>query len=566
MALKAKLPIGVEDFEKIRTGDFFYIDKTGLIVDLLQHWGEVNLFTRPRRFGKSLNMSMLKSFFEIGAKPELFEGLEIGRATELCQQYMGKFPVIALSLKGVGGANYETARTMLADELILEARRFTFLLDSPRLNAFDKEYYREFIRIGNNPRPDNVLMNSLKELSRLLEKHYEHRVIILIDEYDVPLAKAFEYGYYESMVLLIRGFFEQTLKTNPSLYFSVLTGCLRVSRESIFTGMNNLRVLSLSDVRFDEYFGFSDGEVRRLLDYYGLSDSYETIQEWYDGYRFGNMDVYCPWDVVCYCDLLRADPKAAPQDFWANTRSNDIIRRLLNMAGGATRREIELLIDGGEIVKDICHELTYGEIYASVENVWSVLLTTGYLTARGMSEDNTMRLAIPNKELRDIFIYQVLEWFKDSTRQDGAALDAFCNAFKNGDTTDIESRLNFYLKKTISIRDTSSRKAYKENFYHGILLGLLSFRTDWEVTSNKETGEGFCDIFIESDQDDLGIIIELKYADDKNLEKACQQALAQIETKNYGEAFRDMGIGKILKFGIAFYQKRCRVLAAKAEV
>lgn len=571
--IKKKLPIGIESFEKIRIEDFYYIDKTGLIKALLYNWGEVNLFTRPRRFGKSLNMSMLKSFFEINTdkeyKKNLFEGLDIANDTDLCKTYMGKFPVISISLKGVNGTDFLAARSMMSSIIGNEALRFYFLSESPKLNEKEIKLFNQLTKVDESNREgfimsDTVLTSSLKILSMLLQKHYEKKVIILIDEYDVPLAKAFDNGYYDEMVMLIRNLFEQVLKTNDSLQFAVLTGCLRVSKESIFTGLNNLKVLSITDVRFDEYFGFTDKEVQDLLKYYELTESYGIVKDWYDGYRFGNVHIYCPWDVICYCDELRFDPKALPKDYWSNTSSNEAVRHFIeNAETNTTKREIERLVEGDIIKKEIRRELTYRELYNNAENIWSVLYTTGYLTQQGEPDGDIFPLVIPNQEVRKIFTKQITDWFQDTVRKDGAALNAFCEAFEKGDAAEVEKQFNSYLRKTISIRDTFVKKDRKENFYHGILLGLLSFKGNWNVWSNRESGEGYSDILVEIEDKDMGIVVEVKYSDDENLEAVCRQALKQINDKNYPEELQQLGLNHILKFGIACYKKRCKVISLR---
>lgn len=571
--IKKKLPIGIESFEKIRIEDFYYIDKTGLIKALLYNWGEVNLFTRPRRFGKSLNMSMLKSFFEINTdkeyKKNLFEGLDIANDTDLCKTYMGKFPVISISLKGVNGTDFSAARSMMSSIIGNEALRFYFLSESPKLNEKEIKLFNQLTEVDESNREgfimsDTVLTSSLKILSMLLQKHYEKKVIILIDEYDVPLAKAFDNGYYDEMVMLIRNLFEQVLKTNDSLQFAVLTGCLRVSKESIFTGLNNLKVLSITDVRFDEYFGFTDKEVQDLLKYYELTEFYGIVKDWYDGYRFGNVHIYCPWDVICYCDELRFDPKALPKDYWSNTSSNEAVRHFIeNAETNTTKREIERLVEGDIIKKEIRRELTYRELYNNAENIWSVLYTTGYLTQQGEPDGDIFPLVIPNQEVRKIFTKQITDWFQDTVRKDGAALNAFCEAFEKGDAAEVEKQFNSYLRKTISIRDTFVKKDRKENFYHGILLGLLSFKGNWNVWSNRESGEGYSDILIEIEDKDMGIVVEVKYSDDENLEAVCRQALKQINDKNYPEELQQLGLNHILKFGIACYKKRCKVISLR---
>lgn len=571
--IKKKLPIGIESFEKIRIEDFYYIDKTGLIKALLYNWGEVNLFTRPRRFGKSLNMSMLKSFFEINTdkeyKKNLFEGLDIANDTDLCKTYMGKFPVISISLKGVNGTDFSAARSMMSSIIGNEALRFYFLSESPKLNEKEIKLFNQLTEVDESNREgfimsDIVLTSSLKILSMLLQKHYEKKVIILIDEYDVPLAKAFDNGYYDEMVMLIRNLFEQVLKTNDSLQFAVLTGCLRVSKESIFTGLNNLKVLSITDVRFDEYFGFTDKEVQDLLKYYELTEFYGIVKDWYDGYRFGNVHIYCPWDVICYCDELRFDPKALPKDYWSNTSSNEAVRHFIeNAETNTTKREIERLVEGDIIKKEIRRELTYRELYNNAENIWSVLYTTGYLTQQGEPDGDIFPLVIPNQEVRKIFTKQITDWFQDTVRKDGAALNAFCEAFEKGDAAEVEKQFNSYLRKTISIRDTFVKKDRKENFYHGLLLGLLSFKGNWIVWSNRESGEGYSDILVEIEDKDMGIVVEVKYSDDENLEAVCRQALKQINDKNYPEELQQLGLNHILKFGIACYKKRCKVISLR---
>ena len=564
---KKRLPIGMESFEKIRSEGFYYVDKTAMIRDLLLDWGEVNLFTRPRRFGKSLNMSMLKSFLEIGCNKALFDGLEISRQTELCEEYMGKFPVISISLKSINGADYTSARNLLCSVIGKEALRFSFLLESEKLMEQEKEMYRKLIYVpaesfSNFSMADDVLMNSLQTLSSLLYRHYGRKSVLLIDEYDVPLAKANEQGYYDEMVLLIRNLFEQALKTNDSLYFAVLTGCLRISKESIFTGMNNLNVLSITDVQFDEYFGFSDDEVKDILNYYEIEEAYEDVRSWYDGYRFGNVDVYCPWDVVNFVQKRRNDPSLYPESYWSNTSSNDIVRHLLENASAGTRSEMERLIVGETVLKEIRNELTYRDIYASEENVWSVLFTTGYLTQAGRPDPrrrNWIRLAIPNEEIREIFINQIQDWMQEVVRKDTTELDRFCEALKEGEPSVVESIFTSWLERTVSIRDTAVRKDLKENFYHGFLLGILRYQTEWNVFSNLESGEGYTDIMIEILPEKIGIVIEMKYAEKGKLEEACQAAIEQIEEKDYAARLREEGMETILAYGIACFWKQCRV-------
>ncbi len=561
-----KLPVGIENFEKIRTEGFYYIDKTGMIVDLLQKWGEVNLFTRPRRFGKSLNMSMLRAFFEIGGNREIFDGLRIAEETTLCEQYMGRFPVISISLKDVEGDDFVAARSMLCSVIGSEALRFQFLTGSGRLTENEKEMYRQLTVIdggsdGVFAMSEAVLTASLKTLSMLLHKHYGSRVIILIDEYDVPLAKANEKGYYEQMVTLLRKMFGNVLKTNDHLYFAVLTGCLRIAKESIFTGLNNMKVMTISDVQYDEYFGFTDEEVRALLRYYEISDAYDIMKEWYDGYHFGDTDIYCPWDVICYCDKLRSDRAAAPGNYWSNTSSNDIVRHFIDMAdAGAAKHEIERLIAGEAVVREIHEELTYKELYDSMENVWSVLFSTGYLTQQGRTEGDFFRLVIPNREIRNLFTGQIMKMFREHMRKDGEAVNRFCEPMKRGDADGVEKQFTEYLKKTISIRDTFVRRPTKENFYHGILLGILGFKASWIVTSNRESGDGYSDIQIQIEDEEIGIAIEVKYAQSADLEAECRKALEQIEMRDYAQALRAEGMKTIWKYAIACYKKRCRVM------
>ena len=558
--MRRKLPIGIDGFEKIRTNDFYYADKTLFIKELLQNWGEVNLFTRPRRFGKTLNMSMLKCFFEIGGDPALFEGLKIAQEKELCEKYMGKFPVISISLKSVDGLSYEAAVTALRRAIGNEACRFGFLTESERLGQNDKELYMGLtaVKDGKYLMTDGVLTDSLKTLSLLLEKHYGQKAILLIDEYDVPLDKAFQAGYYDEMVSLIRNLLGNALKTNDSLYFAVLTGCLRISKESIFTGLNNPKVHTISDVRYDEYFGFTNADVDELLEFYGLSAYKDTIKDWYDGYRFGDTDVYCPWDVINYCDELLADPSAEPENYWANTSGNDLIRRLLKKANQSTRNDVEQLINGGTIIKSIRQELTYREVEDSIDNVWSVLYSTGYLTCRRRVPGKKMELVLPNWEVRELFIELVKDWFEETTQADSGRISRFCEAFPSGDTDTIQKMLGDYLWDSISVRDTAVRRNMKENFYHGMLLGLLQNQDSWLVKSNAETGEGYSDISIRM-PDRTGIVIELKYADDGNLEAACGEALKQIEEKKYTEGLKRRGMKKIIRYGIAFWEKECMV-------
>ena len=566
--MRKKLPIGIDGFEKIRTNDFYYVDKTLFIKELLQNWGEVNLFTRPRRFGKSLNMSMLKCFFEIGSDPALFDGLKIMQETELCEKYMGKFPVISISLKSVDGRSFESASAALRTVIGNEAGRFRFLNDSDKLTHDEKEAYAQLTKVGASQggvyaMTEEMAAAGLKTLSQLLARHYGQKVILLIDEYDVPLDKAFQAGYYDEMVSLIRNLLGNALKTNDSLYFGVLTGCLRISRESIFTGLNNLKVHTISDVRYDEFFGFTDMDVDEMLDFYGLSSYKNVIRDWYDGYRFGDAEIYCPWDVINYCDELQADPSAPPKNYWANTSGNDLILHLLEKADQTTKDEMEEILNGGKITKRVKQELTYRDIDDSVENVWSVLYATGYLTGKHVegADADIFRLRIPNGEICKLFSDLVQDWFREVMRSDSARINRFCAAFPAGDVATIQNMLRDYLWDSISVRDTAVRTNMKENFYHGMLLGLLRSQGSWLVKSNAETGEGYSDISIRTPER-TGIVIEIKYADDGNLESACAKALKQIEEKKYAEGLKRRGIKKIMKYGIAFCEKECMVVMA----
>ena len=560
MAGLKKLPIGIENFEEMRREDFYYVDKSHVIGQLLTQWGKVNLFTRPRRFGKSLNMSMLQSFFEIGKDKTLFDGLRISDNQELCEKYQGKFPVVSVSLKGINGATYEEARRFLIKIINEEARRLSVLSDSTELDETDHELLTQ---LKKKEMTNDSLVYSIRELTELLEKHYGSKVIVLIDEYDVPLAKANENGYYDEMVLLIRNLFENALKTNNSLKFAVLTGCLRIAKESIFTGLNNFKVYSITDKSFDETFGFTDAEVRELLRYYGQEKYYETVKEWYDGYRFGNVDVYCPWDVINFCSDHLADPGLEPKNYWANTSGNSVISHFIDSVGKPqklTRMELEQLVNGGIVQKEINSELTYKELYSSIDNLWSTLFMTGYLTQRGEPSGNRYNLVIPNREIRNIITNHILKMFKENVKDDGKTVSDLCDALLNQNPEKVELIFTEYMKKTISIRDTFARKPTKENFYHGLLLGILGFKENWSVMSNRESGDGFGDILIRIEDEDVGIVIEVKYADDENLQGECEKALQQIIDIRYTEALEQEGIHTIIKYGIACYRKKCKVL------
>ena len=562
MAATKKIPVGIENFQDMRKFNFYYIDKTNLIEQLLDNWSKVTLFTRPRRFGKTLNMSMLRSFFELGTDKSLFDGLYISKNKELCEEHMGKYPVIFFSLKSVEGLKFENARYRIIEMIGREAQRYEFLAESDKLSENEKAQYKALIALDNGKytMDDDILISGIQMLSHLLYKHYGQKTVILIDEYDVPLDKAFENGYYKEMVSLIRGIFGMALKTNDSLQFAVLTGCLRISKESIFTGLNNFEVLSILNTQYDEAFGFTDGEVKQILEDYDLSDHYPDVKEWYDGYHFGNTDIYCPWDVIRYCKNLCADSAALPEDFWSNSSGNAMVRRFIDKADIRTKNEIERLIAGEDIEKDISQELTYDEIDKSIENLWSVLFTTGYLTHKGCTESGRYRLAIPNKEVRNLFIRKIREWFSDVTRNDGKTLEEFCNAFVDKDPRKIEQIFGDYLWNTISIRDTATTKAKKENFYHGILLGLLGYKASWLIKSNAESGTGYSDILVEVPDNRTGIVIELKYAEDSDMDAACSRALEQIEEKDYVDKLRQDGMRNFIKYGIACFKKDCKVV------
>ena len=559
---RLKLPVGIESFEEIRSEGFYYIDKTGLIRDLLNNWGKVNLFTRPRRFGKTLNMSMLKSFFEIGADKTLFDGLLISQETALCEAYMGKFPVIFISLKGVDGLTFEDAYGMLRLIIRAEVSRMQMLLGSKRISEDDK---KPLERILKEEDTKEDILDSLKTLSCLLYQHYGQKTVLLIDEYDVPLDKAFHHGYYREMVALIRGLFGQALKTNEYLQFAVLTGCLRVAKESIFTGLNNFKVLSIIDPRFDEHFGFTDAEVKRLLADYGLESHFDEIKAWYDGYRFGDVDVYCPWDVINHVDLLRAKPDARPQAYWINTSGNDLVKDFVDEADATTQDEIERLVAGETIEKKVRLELTYPEVRESIDNLWSVLFTTGYLTYTEQTEDGSYRLKIPNREVREVYILQIQEWFKRSLEKERHTTQALCQALLEGDAEKASDELIMIMSGMISVLDAKAREKQKENFYHGLLLGLLRNASDWKILSNAEAGEGFSDILIEPRRKpNMGIVIEIKYAATfQGLGEACAKALEQIKARRYGERLRNEGREDILAYGIAFNKKRCKAVCER---
>lgn len=561
-----KLPVGIDGFEKIRRNGFYYIDKTELIEQLFLNWGEVNLFTRPRRFGKTLNMSMLKCFFEIGTDSSLFDGLYISEKQTLCEQHLGKYPVIFLSLKGVEGLNFSEAKRRCIQLIRREAERFYYLKDSERLLDLDKKKYHQLLDMKDQPEDVDIVISSIKTLSDLLYKHYGKKTVILIDEYDVALDKAFQHGYYKEMIYFTRGLLGEALKTNDSLNFAVLTGCLRVSKESIFTGLNNFKILSITDTRFDEQFGFTDTEVRKLLSDYHLEDRFAEVKEWYDGYRFGKADVYCPWDVVNFVDRVKDDPEARPEAYWINTSGNDLVKRFIDKANKTTKNEIERLINGEAIEKELRLDLTYEEIDQSIENLWSVLFTTGYLTQTGRTEKGAYRLIIPNREVREVFRLQINEWFKKSIFTNTERLTAFWKAFEGGDTEGIEQYLNRVLSNSISVFDTKARKEEKESSYHNLLVGILTGNADWLVKSNVEAGDGFADIIVETDNPDAGIVAELKYT--KNFDEmriACRKAMNQIRDRLYQEYLLNDDRRDIRLYGIAFCKKRCCVISEKLE-
>ena len=550
--LTKKLPVGIDSFEKLRREDFYYVDKSRMIVDLMANWGEVNLFTRPRRFGKTLNMSMLKCFFEIGTDKSLFDGLAVSKEKELCEKYMGKYPVVFVSLKGVDGLTFEDAYRRLRGIIREEALRLSFLKSSEKL---DEDDLRSFLRILSEQDTSADMVGSLRMLCTLLEKHYGQKPILLIDEYDVPLDKAYYHGYYPQMIDLIRAMFQAALKTNSSLFFAVLTGCLRVSKESIFTGLNNLKVCSISDVKFDEFFGFTDEEVRAMLSAYGLESHYDETREWYDGYRFGGQDVYCPWDVINYCDDLLSNPRQKPRAYWMNTSGNDMVRRLIDRStNGTTQMEIERLIAGETITKTLNEQLTHNEADASIENIWSLLYMTGYLTAVDYPDGNRYELRIPNREVRQIYMQQVLSWFNHKVESETDKLTNLYAAFETGDVDTIKEILDEQLLDTVSFYDA------RESFYHGFLLALLSTCANWNVSSNIETGKGRSDILVSRKDRKIGFVVEVKdVKDEEKLESACEAALRQIDERDYTAILRRFRVKEIYKYGIAFWDKECRV-------
>lgn len=561
-----KLPIGIDDFKKIRKSNFYYVDKTKLIEKLINNCGKVNIFTRPRRFGKSLNMSMLKCFFEIGTDTSLFDDLYISNNKELCEKYLGKYPVISLTLKDVEGLNFDEALKRFGELIGHEANRFDFLLDSDRLSSTDKERYGSLIVLNNGKysMDKTTLVNSLELLSSLLYKHYNQRVIILIDEYEAPLYKAFNNGYYDEMVSLIMSMYANALKGNEALEFAVLTGCLRLPQKIIYGGFNNFRYLSILDSRFNDSFGFTENEVKELLAYYNQDEYFEETKKWYDGYRFGDVDIYCPWDVINYVDLLNISSNKTPQPFWINTSSNDLVKRFIYMADKKTRDDIERLVAGEVIEKEIHQELTYDEIDKSIDNLWSVLFTTGYLTQVGVNEDGFFKLKIPNEEIRTVYKKQIREWFNTTIQEDTNSLNKLWNDFKNSNCEGIEVFLNKTLDNTISIFDTKSHDGKKEYAYHMFLTGVLSTNRNWIVKSNLESGDGFADLIIETDNYNSGIVVEIKHSlTYEGMNDSCLEAINQIRDKRYDTYLRNEGRNDILIYGIAFCKKRCKVVVEK---
>ncbi len=557
---RKKLPIGIEDFGDFRRRDYYYIDKTGMIKELLENCGSVNLFTRPRRFGKSLNISMLKYFFETGTDRSLFDGLAISREKELCEQHMGQYPVISLSLKQVYGLDFQSAVNSMRSLISSEAARFDYLQNSKILGAEDKALMME-IRKGKGECTDAVY-----QMSRILHACHGQKVIILIDEYDVPLQKAETEGYYREMVNFISKFFSSSMKTNPHMEFAIITGCLRISRESIFTGFNNSKIHTIADERYDEWFGFTDAEVQKLLADYGQSQYYETTKEWYDGYLFGREYVYCPWDVINWCDVLINTSYHVPQNFWANSSGNQMVRRFAEIADEDTREQLGRLLEGKSIWKQLDFEITYDEIDESIENLWSVLFMTGYLTYKNRDEDGNFELKLPNKEITKLFKNIVDTWFTNKVVRDKKGLQEFVRALENEDENELETVLNENLAASVSYLDRGRIKE-REAFYHGLLLRMLKSRSGWIVRSNREAGDGRLDLVMYREREDCALIFEVKYVREyRDLKRAAQAALKQIELKNYDRYFEGWMPGKITHYGIAFCRKRCCVLKAPAEV
>ena len=562
MKQKKKLSIGIENFTKLQTEDFYYVDKTMLIKELLDNWAEVNLFTRPRRFGKTLNMSMLQYYFEdkrdqfTGEKIDnsyLFEGLNIKAEGEKYTKYMGKYPVINLSLKSAKQPTYKMAYESLIDEIMKEYRRHNFILNSDKLLQSEKKI---FLDISNGEAKEIEYAKSLQFLSSCLEKYFGSKTIILIDEYDVPLENAFFEGFYDEMISFIRSLFESALKTNPSLEFSIITGCLRISRESIFTGLNNLNIISILNNRYAEYFGFTAEEVEELCDYYNIQEKYETAKKWYNGYTFGHKNVYNPWSVVKYIYDVLGDSHVFPTSYWANTSSNSIVKSLIERADDITKGEIEALIEGKTIEKPVHEDITYDDVYDNLDNLWNFMFFTGYFKkiSERMDENTQekfVELAIPNLEVKYIFRTKILKWFNEKIKSED--LSILYTSIINGEVDVFQKEVNRLLKKTISFND-----AY-ENFYHGFMIGLLSHMDGYIVKSNRETGDGRCDIYIKPlSIFDKAVIIEMKVCDKpKELFTKPQDALQQIEDKKYAYELNESGYEDIIKYGMAFYRKDC---------
>lgn len=556
-----RLPTGWDDFERVIKGDYYYVDKTRLVNNLIQTGSAVTLFTRPRRFGKTLNMSMLKNFFEIGSDPSLFDGLEITKNKVICNEYMGKYPVISISLKGVSGLTYEEAKNKLAAVIATEAMRFSFLEDSSKLSERDKALYEQLVKVDDNGKsrfdlPLDVLSGSLYTMTELLNKHYGLKAVVLIDEYDVPLDKAHIHGYYDEMVELIRDMFHAAFKTNSNLAFAVLTGCLRVSKESIFTGLNNMKVDSISMLNSGEIFGFSNNEVEQMLAYYGISENKDEVKAWYDGFRFGDDEVYCPWDVINYVDDNISGVTKEPNNYWINSSGNDLVREFVDISTKETIEDLEKLVSGEKVKKSINENLTYRDMDSTIDNLWGILYATGYLTGI-RTNDNLYDLWIPNKEVRQIYEENIIKWFNKKVREDASSKEQFYNAALSGNAEEMEGVLNGLLFDSVSIRDTYTRKYLRENFYHGFVLGLL---TGFEgIRSNSESGDGYSDIMILDRGNKTAAILELKYADSDDvevMEKACNAAIKQIVVKKYDKTLIRSGVAKnIYKYGISFNKK-----------
>ena len=540
-----------------------------MIKTLLQgEMDQVTLITRPRRFGKTMAMNMLNSFLDIRKDSRhLFKGLEIFDEVEICEKWMNQYPTLFLSFKDVDGTTFENAFNFLKFIISEACKQHVYLLDSDEIDEGDKLVFQKLKTCSASMME---IQSCILRITNMLKSYYKKPVILLIDEYDVPLDKAFQNGYYKEMVSLIRGLFGQALKTNEFLQFAVLTGCLRVSKESIFTGLNNFEINSIVDIAHDEQFGFTDDEVRKLLLDYDRSERYPDVKEWYDGYHFGNTDIYCPWDVINFAKKLVWDPSARPSAFWINSSGNDMVKRFVDKADQTTRDEIEKLVAGGFVEKQLRLDLTYDEIDNTIDNLWSVLFTTGYLTKAGEvrlpdSGSYAYKLVIPNKEVREVFVLQIQEWFKAVVAKDDDTMKLLSRAILDKDEKQIARQLNIVMSRMISILDTKASDDMKENFYHGLLIGLLrGSNPGWLIKSNRESGDGFSDILIKPEDPDAGIVIEVKYAKEMiSLDAACEAAMAQIKEKRYDEALRDEGRCDILAYGIAFCRKRCRVVGEK---